>query len=142
MIFFFYILLIYFVYNLYKILPSSIVHYTPSNQYLHTISNDERLFNVLSNELVQEIKELQFNEEEYVHLFNDYSSKTQILEHGDTFKDVMVYIPENNIKWDDETYFKKGETFFFPQNNSILNIKGPIEYISEKGKELKVLIRD
>lgn len=141
MIFLVYILLIYFIYNLYKILPSSIIHYTPSNQYLHTISDDERLFNVLSDELVQEIKELRFDEE-YVHLFNDYSSKTQILKHGDKFENVMMYIPENNIKWDDETYFKKGETFYFPQNNSILNVKGPIEYVSNTNKILKVLLHE
>lgn len=141
MMIFIYILLIYFLYNLYYILPSSVIHYVYTNQYIHNIEEDkERLFNVLSNELVQEIKELEFNNE-YVHLFNQSTSKTRILKHGDVLTNVVVYIPENNIKWDDDTYFTNEQgLFYFPENNSIINVKGTLKYLSNTSKELKVLI--
>lgn len=127
-----------------KIFPKSVIPYEENLDECSIEINSNRNFDIMSNDYLLEIDEYikqKINDLSFVYLFKGYKSKLHKLNDGDIIPmNNLVYIPNNNISWSDNTYFEDFNRVYFPKSNSSILSNHDLMFHSDPRKSLFVFI--
>lgn len=117
-------------------------------KYEFTIPEEDtfREFDIFNISILGEIEELiqDCSDNSSFTLIKGFNSYVADISNGFVFSPhMLIFIPQNDIHWSDDTYFQAltDNTKYFPETNSLIyHPKSPIIFNSNKQKNIKVII--